>query len=171
MATQTTERSLDELAKGLASGTLSRGKAIRWMGGALLGAALASVPGVAWADGGRRLGRDCRRDSQCCSRNCIRRGDDKVCGCPEGKTRCKDRCVNLQRNENHCGSREARWWAYAHRSRRAPTHQTHRGRREPRPYSLSSFTMATLISPSLATSRSGLPVPSILSGSRNTTHR
>jgi hypothetical protein len=49
MATQTTERSLDELAKGLASGTLSRGKAIRWMGGALLGAALASFPGVAWA--------------------------------------------------------------------------------------------------------------------------
>src|SRR5215212_690313 len=29
------ELSLDELAKGLASGTLSRGKAIRWMGGAL----------------------------------------------------------------------------------------------------------------------------------------
>jgi hypothetical protein len=46
MATQTTQSSLDELAKGLASGTLSRGKAIRWMGGALLGAALASVPGI-----------------------------------------------------------------------------------------------------------------------------
>src|SRR5215218_7590923 len=95
--------SLDELAKGLANGTLSRGKAIRWMGGALLGAALASVPGVAWANDCRRLGRECRRDSQCCSRNCIRRGDDKVCGCPEGKTRCNDRCVNLNRNENHCG--------------------------------------------------------------------
>jgi hypothetical protein len=97
------ELSLDELAKGLATGTLSRGKAIRWMGGALLGAALSSVPGVAWADDCRRLGRECRRDSQCCSRNCVRRGDDKVCGCPEGKTRCNDRCVNLDRNENHCG--------------------------------------------------------------------
>jgi hypothetical protein len=31
-------------------------------------------------------------------------GDDKVCGCPEGKSRCNDRCVNLKRNENHCGS-------------------------------------------------------------------
>jgi hypothetical protein len=41
--------SLDELAKGLASGTLSRGKALRLMGGALVGAALASVPGVTWA--------------------------------------------------------------------------------------------------------------------------
>src|SRR5215218_3735742 len=97
------ELSLDELAKGLASGTLSRGKAIRWMGGALLGAALASLPGMAWADDCRRLGRECRRDSQCCSRNCIRRGDDKVCGCPEGKSRCNDRCVNLQKNEHHCG--------------------------------------------------------------------
>jgi hypothetical protein len=97
------ELSLDELAKGLATGTLSRGKAIRWMGGALLGAALASVPGVAWADDCRRLGRACRRDSQCCSRNCIRQGDDKVCACPEGRTPCNDRCVNLERNENHCG--------------------------------------------------------------------
>jgi hypothetical protein len=96
------EHSLDELAKGLATGTFSRGKALRWMGGALLGAALASFPGVAWANDCRRLGRECRRDSQCCSRNCIRRGDDKVCGCPEGMSRCGDRCVNLKRNENHC---------------------------------------------------------------------
>jgi hypothetical protein len=103
MASETTESSLDELARGLATGTLSRGKALRWMGGALLGAALASFPGVAWANDCRRLGRQCRRDSQCCSRNCIRRGDDKVCACPEGKSRCNDRCVNLDRNENHCG--------------------------------------------------------------------
>jgi Stigma-specific protein, Stig1 len=101
---QTTNRSFDELAKGLATGTLSRGKALRWMGGALLGAALASFPGVAWANDCRRLGRECRRDSQCCSRNCIRRGDDKVCGCPEGQSRCADRCVNLKTNERHCGS-------------------------------------------------------------------
>jgi hypothetical protein len=98
------ELSLDDLAKGLATGTLSRGKALRWMGGALLGTALASFPGVAWANDCRRLGRECRRDSQCCSRNCVRRGDDKVCGCPEGKRRCGDRCVNRETNENHCGS-------------------------------------------------------------------
>jgi hypothetical protein len=97
------ESSFDELAKGLASGEVSRGKAIRWMGGALLGAALASVPGVAWANDCRRLGRECRRDSQCCYRNCVRRGDDKVCTCPQGQTRCNDRCVNLETNERHCG--------------------------------------------------------------------
>ena len=105
MSPEEREHSFDELAKGLASGTVSRGKAIRWMGGALLGAALASLPGVALADDDcRRLGRECRRDSQCCSRNCIRRGDDKVCACPTGRTRCKDdRCVNLNTNERHCG--------------------------------------------------------------------
>jgi hypothetical protein len=37
----------DAVAKGLASGTVSRGQALRWMGGALVGAALASVPRVA----------------------------------------------------------------------------------------------------------------------------
>jgi hypothetical protein len=68
--------SFDELAKGLATGAVPRRKALRWMGGALVGAALASVPGVAWAD-------------------------DR---CSEGQTRCGDRCVNLQRNERHCGS-------------------------------------------------------------------
>jgi hypothetical protein len=56
MPPEARERSFDELARGLASGTLSRGKAIRWMGGALLGAALASFPRVAWANDCRRLG-------------------------------------------------------------------------------------------------------------------
>jgi hypothetical protein len=70
------EHSLDEVARGLADGTLSRGKALKWMGSALVGAALASVPGVAWAN-------------------------DR---CPKGESRCNDRCVNLKTNERHCGS-------------------------------------------------------------------
>jgi hypothetical protein len=89
------DHSLDELARGLARGTVSRGKALRWMGGVLLGGVLAAFPGVAWADDDcRPFGRRCRRDSQCCSRNCVRRGDDdKTCGCPVGKRRCGGRCV------------------------------------------------------------------------------
>jgi Stigma-specific protein, Stig1 len=77
MTKEAGERSFDELARGLASGSLSRRKALRLMGGLLVGGALASVPGVAWAD------------------------DDR---CPEGQTRCGDRCVNLKTNERHCGS-------------------------------------------------------------------
>jgi len=66
MGEQTRERSFDELAKGLASGTLSRGKALRLMGAALLGGALASLPGGAWASHkgtphGGRWGRRQRR--------------------------------------------------------------------------------------------------------------
>ena len=38
MTKEVGERSFDELASGLASGTLSRGKALRLMGAALLGA-------------------------------------------------------------------------------------------------------------------------------------
>src|SRR5215217_1077485 len=71
------DRSLDELARDLATSNVSRGRVLKIMGGALLGSVLAAVPGVAWAD------------------------DDR---CSEGQTRCEDRCVNLQKNEHHCGS-------------------------------------------------------------------
>jgi hypothetical protein len=39
--------SLDEVAKGLASGTISRRKALRVFGGLLAGGMLAFIPGVA----------------------------------------------------------------------------------------------------------------------------
>jgi hypothetical protein len=45
----TGEHSFDELARGLASGTISRRNALRLMGAALVGGALASIPGMAWA--------------------------------------------------------------------------------------------------------------------------
>jgi hypothetical protein len=44
--------SLDDLAKGLTGGTISRLEAVRLLGAALLGSTLASVPGFAWASGG-----------------------------------------------------------------------------------------------------------------------
>jgi hypothetical protein len=53
---------LDSLARGLASGTVSRRTALRWMGSALVGAALPSIPGVAWAK--PKPGK-CNRDEQC----------------------------------------------------------------------------------------------------------
>jgi hypothetical protein len=43
------EGSFYELAKGLASGNFSRGTALRIMGAALVGGALASFPGAAWS--------------------------------------------------------------------------------------------------------------------------
>ena len=43
------EHSLDELAKGLANRSLSRHDALKWVGAAMVGGLLASIPGVAWA--------------------------------------------------------------------------------------------------------------------------
>jgi hypothetical protein len=93
-----TERdgSLDELAKGLATGTLSRGRALRMLGAALVGGAFASIPGAAWA-ACKQPFHKCTANSQCCSRQCIKnpQGNGKICGCPTGKTLCPagNQCV------------------------------------------------------------------------------
>jgi hypothetical protein len=59
----------DELARGLADGSLTRGKALRLMGAALLGGTLGSL-GIreASADrpGCKRAGKHCTRTDQCC---------------------------------------------------------------------------------------------------------
>jgi hypothetical protein len=63
----------DDLTRGLADGSLTRGKALRLMGAALLGGALGSVGiGEASADppGCKRNGKTCTRNEQCCSRHC-----------------------------------------------------------------------------------------------------
>jgi len=49
MAQQKMENTFDQLAKGLSSGEVSRGKALRLMGAALVGGVLASIPRVAAA--------------------------------------------------------------------------------------------------------------------------
>ena len=60
----------DDLARGLADGTLTRGRALRLMGAALVGGSLASlgIGGEAGADppGCKREGKNCTRDTQCC---------------------------------------------------------------------------------------------------------
>jgi hypothetical protein len=103
MTEPTGEHSLDELARGLASGSLSRGKALRLIGGALLGAALAAVPGVARADD------RCSEGQTRCGERCVNlQTNERHCGscsnrCGSNQRCCKGRCVNVQRNERHCG--------------------------------------------------------------------
>jgi hypothetical protein len=62
MTKEAVERSFDELASGLASGSLSRGRALKLMGAALVGSALAFIPGVAQA----RRPCTCREGTRCC---------------------------------------------------------------------------------------------------------
>jgi hypothetical protein len=68
---QTTNRTFDDLARGLASGDMSRRRAIGLMGAALVEGALASLGiGEAAADQCKRNGKACKKDKQCCSGNC-----------------------------------------------------------------------------------------------------
>ncbi len=89
------ERSFDDLAKGLVDGTVSRRKALRLLGGALVGAALASVPGAAWAEKCKPLLHKCAFNTQCCSRNCMKnpQGRGRICGCPTDQTLCNNQCI------------------------------------------------------------------------------
>jgi hypothetical protein len=75
---QTTNRSFDELARALASGSITRRKALRLMGAALVGGALGSLGGVAAADDlCKPTGKKCRKDAQCCSGNCVSSGTSR----------------------------------------------------------------------------------------------
>jgi len=99
----TTERSFDELARGLANGKLTRRKALGMLGGALLGGALASVPGMAWAaKPGCASGVTCK--GKCCpvGATCAK-GAGGGCTCSTGQTVCSGQCVSLTTNQN-CGS-------------------------------------------------------------------
>jgi len=51
------ERSLDNLAMGMSEGTITRGRAIKLVGAALLGSALSVFAGAEGADAQRRCGR------------------------------------------------------------------------------------------------------------------
>src|ERR671932_1968036 len=62
MSPEARERSFDELARGLANGSISRRKALRLMGAALVGGALASIPRVALAQGTCTYSACCRCD-------------------------------------------------------------------------------------------------------------
>jgi hypothetical protein len=120
-----TESSFDELAKGLADGGLSRRRALRLIGQALLGGVLASIPGVAWAHHqpdhpvppgqARRClegevkcrGMCCGPEDLCCNGVCTNvsfsRNNCGACGnvCQEGEDCCGGRCVPLNTTE-HC---------------------------------------------------------------------
>jgi hypothetical protein len=111
---QTTNRYFDELATGLASGSISRRKALRLMGAALVGGTLASLgirEAAADPPGCKRNGKHCKRDTQCCSGDCSSSGTCVgLLGCePPGNpcTTNQDCCFGVCRGtciqEGDCG--------------------------------------------------------------------
>jgi hypothetical protein len=114
---QTTNRYFDELARGLASGSISRRKALRLMGAALVGGTLASLgirEAAADPPGCKRHGKHCKRNTQCCSGDCD--SDSGTCvggllGCAPPGAPCRtpqDCCFGVCRGtciqEGDCGS-------------------------------------------------------------------
>jgi hypothetical protein len=96
MSPEARDRSFDELTRGLASGNVSRRKALKWMGRVLLGGTvLASIPGVAIAAPPPGRGRPAG-SAGCPVPGQIRVGG--VCQCPTGQEICGGRCVTS------CGS-------------------------------------------------------------------
>ena len=91
--------SFDELARGLADGSVTRAKALRLMGAALLGGTLASLGMGGEAAGAppgcKRNGKKCKNGNQCCSGNC--EGETCVCipvcePCTENRQCCSGIC-------------------------------------------------------------------------------
>ena len=114
MAKETGVRSFDDLAIGLESGAISRGKAIKLGGAALVASALGLFASAEGAQGQtvtpevtrrgchRRGGDFCRnRDGQDCKICCTRRRTKACCG-PSGCNCCRrnQRCLN----SGQCGS-------------------------------------------------------------------
>ena len=91
-------RAFDALATEMASGRLTRRKALKLLGAALAGGALASlgIGETAAAAGCKDIGRKCRKDRQCCSGIC-ERGTCSACrlnnsSCNAGSECCSGIC-------------------------------------------------------------------------------
>jgi hypothetical protein len=99
------EHSFDELTRGMASGSISRGKALRLMGAALVGGTLASLGiGEAAADppGCKRNGKNCTKDKVCCSGNCV---NSTCSACPSDRVLlCNGTCARRCTSFADCGA-------------------------------------------------------------------
>ena len=109
MSPEPRDHSFDELTRGLASGTLSRGKALRLMGAALVGGALASIPGIAGAKP-KPAGAKCKHDHQCASGTCSSTGTCAAAcvsdggACTADGECCSRLCVEVREGVRVCAA-------------------------------------------------------------------
>ena len=96
-------RELDQLARDLAQGGISRRTALGRLAGAALGVGIASIPGASALAAGdaKKCPKSRRCGDKCCPKHArCKRGK---CKCDSGYTKCGKRCVDLQSDAAHCG--------------------------------------------------------------------
>jgi hypothetical protein len=93
--------SFDDLTKALATAT-SRRQALKTIVATTLGGllGLGGIDAAFAAKKCRGLGSKCSHGDQCCSNYCA----NNVCTCSPGQTNCNGTCVDLQTNNNNCGT-------------------------------------------------------------------
>ncbi|MDX6587040.1 MAG: hypothetical protein QOI31_1513 [Solirubrobacterales bacterium] len=92
----------DELARGLASGEISRRSALRRLAAGAIGIGVATAPaGVAEAMGGGCPSGRIKCKGKCCPANA--RCKNGKCKCKSGFTKCGKKCVDVQTSPKHCG--------------------------------------------------------------------
>jgi hypothetical protein len=102
MSPEARDHSFDELTRGLADGSITRGKALRLMGAAVVGGTLGSLlsGGVAGAAPKcKPAGKHCKSGTQCCSGNC----SGGICSsCPAGQALCNNgNCSSTSCSQGH----------------------------------------------------------------------
>jgi hypothetical protein len=104
----TSERSFDAIARGVAKGTVSRRKALHFLAVGLVGSALGFGPSVASAaptagvSKCQPLGHKCLTNIDCCSRFCDKNGNQ--CACTPDEIACQDPSSGQLRCVPRCAS-------------------------------------------------------------------
>jgi len=104
MSPEARDHSFDELTRGLANGSISRRKALRLMGAALVGGALGSLgirEAAADPPGCKRNGKVCTKDKVCCSRIC-ESGTCALCRSNGGSCSDNDQCCSGNCSSGTC---------------------------------------------------------------------
>jgi cysteine-rich repeat protein len=94
---------LDDLARDLASGTISRRTALRRLAAGALGIGLAAAPSAL----AEELERGSCPKNRRCGKKCCAKGakcKNGKCKCKAGKTKCGKECADLTSDPKHCGT-------------------------------------------------------------------
>jgi hypothetical protein len=100
-----TDGRFDDLARGLAEGPVSRRRAVKVMGGAVLATALAALGFGREANAAPCPAPGIKCHGSCCvgGQQCVGQGAGSSCQCPTGQIFCDGQCVTGGSDNENCG--------------------------------------------------------------------